>query len=241
MTTTDTRTPASGTGTAGVAQELADVVTPLFGGSLPVRIRAWDGSLAGPAGRTDRRRPRRRRPAPPGVPPRRARSRPGVRHRRDRRRGGPARRLPPGLAGGPRERRLPAAGRGDRAGRAAHRQEPRRVRASPRAARVPGAAPRPVALGQAGDRDAISHHYDLSNDFYALILDPHMAYSCAYFTSDDPGYTIEDAQRDKLDLVCRKLGPRHGRSRATGTWTSAAGGARCRCTRPSGTASRWSG
>jgi cyclopropane-fatty-acyl-phospholipid synthase len=56
------------------------------------------------------------------------------------------------------------------------------------------------------DRDAISHHYDLSNDFYSLILDPHMAYSCAYFTSDAPGYTLEDAQRDKLDLVCRKLG-----------------------------------
>jgi len=58
------------------------------------------------------------------------------------------------------------------------------------------------------DREAISHHYDLSNDFYALILDPHMAYSCAYFTRDpeDPTYTVEDAQRDKLDLVCRKLG-----------------------------------
>jgi cyclopropane-fatty-acyl-phospholipid synthase len=60
----------------------------------------------------------------------------------------------------------------------------------------------------ARDRDAIHHHYDLSNDFYALILDPHMAYSCAYFARDpaDPGYTLEDAQRDKLDLVCRKLG-----------------------------------
>jgi cyclopropane-fatty-acyl-phospholipid synthase len=33
-----------------------------------------------------------------------------------------------------------------------------------------------------------------------------MAYSCAYFTSDEPGYGLEDAQRDKLDLVCRKLG-----------------------------------
>ncbi|MGH3587775.1 MAG: class I SAM-dependent methyltransferase, partial [Pseudonocardia sp.] len=60
------------------------------------------------------------------------------------------------------------------------------------------------------DQAAISHHYDLSNDFYSLILDPHMAYSCGYFTSDDPGYTVEDAQRDKLDLVCRKLGIREG-------------------------------
>jgi cyclopropane-fatty-acyl-phospholipid synthase len=55
------------------------------------------------------------------------------------------------------------------------------------------------------DRAAISHHYDLSNDFYALLLDEHMAYSCAYFTSEEPGYTLADAQRDKLDLVCRKL------------------------------------
>jgi cyclopropane-fatty-acyl-phospholipid synthase len=59
---------------------------------------------------------------------------------------------------------------------------------------------------QSRDRDAISHHYDLSNDFYDFILDRHKAYSCAYFTSDDPSYTLEDAQRDKLDLVCRKLG-----------------------------------
>jgi cyclopropane-fatty-acyl-phospholipid synthase len=58
---------------------------------------------------------------------------------------------------------------------------------------------------KARDLDAIAHHYDLSNAFYSLILDPHMAYSCAYWTSDDPAYTLEDAQRDKLDLVCRKL------------------------------------
>ncbi|WP_216607604.1 cyclopropane-fatty-acyl-phospholipid synthase family protein [Arthrobacter sp. 260] len=56
------------------------------------------------------------------------------------------------------------------------------------------------------DRDAISHHYDLSNSFYQLILDDHMAYSCGYWLSDDPDYTLEDAQRDKLDQVCRKIG-----------------------------------
>jgi cyclopropane-fatty-acyl-phospholipid synthase len=61
------------------------------------------------------------------------------------------------------------------------------------------------------DRAAISHHYDLSNEFYALLLDDeHLAYSCAYFTSDAPDYTLEDAQRDKLDLVCRKLGLTEG-------------------------------
>ena len=56
------------------------------------------------------------------------------------------------------------------------------------------------------DRRAISHHYDLSNEFYSLILEPQMAYSCGYHRSDDPSYTLEDAQRDKLDLVCTKLG-----------------------------------
>jgi cyclopropane-fatty-acyl-phospholipid synthase len=54
------------------------------------------------------------------------------------------------------------------------------------------------------DRRAISHHYDLSNEFYAAILDPSMAYSCGYHASADT--TLEDAQRAKLDLVCRKLG-----------------------------------
>lgn len=54
-------------------------------------------------------------------------------------------------------------------------------------------------------RAVIAHHYDLSNDFYALLLDPTMAYSSAYWTSDEPEYTLADAQRDKLDLICRKL------------------------------------
>lgn len=58
------------------------------------------------------------------------------------------------------------------------------------------------------DRSAIAHHYDLSNDFYRLLLDPHMAYSCAYWT--DPAYTLHDAQTDKLDLICRKLDLRPG-------------------------------
>ncbi|MER7600184.1 cyclopropane-fatty-acyl-phospholipid synthase family protein [Streptomyces hydrogenans] len=59
----------------------------------------------------------------------------------------------------------------------------------------------------ARDRAGISHHYDLSNDFYVLLLDESMAYSCAYWTRpDDPAYTLADAQRDKLDLICRKLG-----------------------------------
>jgi cyclopropane-fatty-acyl-phospholipid synthase len=55
------------------------------------------------------------------------------------------------------------------------------------------------------DAQVISHHYDLSNDFYRLLLDPSMAYSCGYWTTDAPGYGVADAQRDKLDLICRKL------------------------------------
>jgi cyclopropane-fatty-acyl-phospholipid synthase len=55
------------------------------------------------------------------------------------------------------------------------------------------------------DRSAISHHYDVSNEFYALILDPAMAYSCAYY-GDDPAQSVASAQQAKLDLVCRKLG-----------------------------------
>lgn len=53
------------------------------------------------------------------------------------------------------------------------------------------------------DREAISYHYDVSNDFYALWLDPNMVYSCAYFST--PACSLEDAQVQKLDYICRKL------------------------------------
>ena len=53
------------------------------------------------------------------------------------------------------------------------------------------------------DREAISHHYDVSNDFYKLFLDERMVYSCAYFHSPDD--TLETAQAQKLDHICRKL------------------------------------
>ncbi|WEH12800.1 cyclopropane-fatty-acyl-phospholipid synthase family protein [Streptomyces sp. VNUA24] len=58
---------------------------------------------------------------------------------------------------------------------------------------------------KARDRAAISHHYDLSNDFYRLLLDETMAYSCGYWASDDDGFGPADAQRAKLELICRKL------------------------------------
>jgi cyclopropane-fatty-acyl-phospholipid synthase len=56
------------------------------------------------------------------------------------------------------------------------------------------------------DKRAISHHYDVGNGFYEIVLGPSMVYSCAYWEAPEPEGTLEQAQRDKLDLVCRKLG-----------------------------------
>jgi cyclopropane-fatty-acyl-phospholipid synthase len=56
------------------------------------------------------------------------------------------------------------------------------------------------------DRRAISHHYDVGNDFYEIVLGPSMVYSCAYWEAAGKGATLESAQRDKLELICRKLG-----------------------------------
>ncbi|MDH3320062.1 MAG: class I SAM-dependent methyltransferase [Betaproteobacteria bacterium] len=53
------------------------------------------------------------------------------------------------------------------------------------------------------DAEAIRYHYDVSNDFYALWLDPRMVYSCAYYKSGDE--SIATAQEQKLDHICRKL------------------------------------
>jgi cyclopropane-fatty-acyl-phospholipid synthase len=53
------------------------------------------------------------------------------------------------------------------------------------------------------DASAIRHHYDVGNDFYGLWLDQRMVYSCAYFRRGDE--TIDEAQRAKLDHICRKL------------------------------------
>jgi len=51
--------------------------------------------------------------------------------------------------------------------------------------------------------EAIRHHYDVSNDFYRLFLDSRMVYSCGYFT--DWANDVEQAQIDKLEMICRKL------------------------------------
>lgn len=73
-------------------------------------------------------------------------------------------------------------------------------------------AVRPELRGRAHsksrDREAVSFHYDLSNDFYKLWLDPTLVYSCAYFKSADD--SLESAQAQKLDYICRKLRLREG-------------------------------
>jgi cyclopropane-fatty-acyl-phospholipid synthase len=58
------------------------------------------------------------------------------------------------------------------------------------------------------DAAAISHHYDVSNRFYEWVLGPSMAYTCAVFPREDA--TLEQAQHEKFDLVCRKLGLQPG-------------------------------
>src|SRR5690349_14853288 len=65
------------------------------------------------------------------------------------------------------------------------------------------ARPANRARSPESDRRAISYHYDLSNEFFALWLDKRMVYSCAYFksASDD----IDTAEEQKLDHICRKL------------------------------------
>jgi cyclopropane-fatty-acyl-phospholipid synthase len=59
-----------------------------------------------------------------------------------------------------------------------------------------------------GARQNVHHHYDLGNSFYERWLDENMVYTCAYFA--EPTMRLEEAQRAKLDLVCRKLRLRPG-------------------------------
>lgn len=58
------------------------------------------------------------------------------------------------------------------------------------------------------DSDAISHHYDVSNDFYEMVLGPSMTYSCAVF--EERTDTLEEAQANKYELICQKLGLQPG-------------------------------
>lgn len=190
----------------GIAARLARVLSPVVGGDLPVRLTAWDGSSAGPADA-------------PEVQLNSANA---------------LRRLlwSPGELGAAQayvtgEIDVPGSLEGalthlwtvvTERGVSMPKPTPQLLLQLTKLARELGVLgrPLPAPASQAKiagrlhsllrDRAAISHHYDLSNAFYELILDGHMAYSCAYWRSDDGDYTLEDAQRDKLDLVCRKVG-----------------------------------
>jgi cyclopropane fatty-acyl-phospholipid synthase-like methyltransferase/DUF1365 family protein len=193
---------------ADAAHRIERLVRDVAGTELPLRVRAWDGSEAGPADGPvvvlrSRRALRRLLWAPGEL--------------------GLARAYVAGdldvdgdLAEG--FRRVWALARR----RPEHRTfASRRVllRALPGAVRLGALGPRPAPpasearlsgrLHSRGrDRAAIAHHYDLSNDFYELLLDETMAYSCAYFEHEND--TLAEAQRAKLDLICRKLGLRDG-------------------------------
>jgi cyclopropane-fatty-acyl-phospholipid synthase len=72
---------------------------------------------------------------------------------------------------------------------------------------VPGAELRPRGLLHSRTRDAraVRHHYDVSNEFFALFLDRSMTYSCAFFSRAAAADSLEAAQEAKLELTCRKL------------------------------------
>ncbi|MEU9122005.1 cyclopropane-fatty-acyl-phospholipid synthase family protein [Streptomyces sp. NPDC048506] len=202
---------------ADAAGRLTKLAEEVLGAPLPVRIRAWDRSESGPPG------------APVLV----------IRHRRALRRMlfkpgelGLARAWVAGdidvegdlyealdrLAGLLWERAATPAPQRAAGLRALARPEVRaavREALSLAGAPVPPTPPAEELRRRRGplhtlrrDKEAISHHYDVGNDFYELVLGPSMVYSCAYW--EDPGATLEDAQRDKLDLICRKLGLTEG-------------------------------
>ncbi|MFG2763199.1 class I SAM-dependent methyltransferase [Streptomyces rubiginosohelvolus] len=209
MTTSATRPPARRTPT-GAAQRVEPLIERFLGGGLPVRVRMWDGSETGPHDaptvHVRTRRALRRLLWEPGEL---GLAEAYITGDID---------LDADLGDGLRAMRRAVRERGLTAPAPALAD---RVKAAGLALRLGAVGPRPpVPAARAGlrgelhskarDRAAISHHYDLSNAFYALLLDETMAYSCGYWTSDAPDYGPADAQRDKLELICRKLGLRPG-------------------------------
>ncbi len=75
---------------------------------------------------------------------------------------------------------------------------------------IPPSELRPQGRRHSRERDhrAVRHHYDVSNEFFALFLDASMTYSCAIFSRG--AETLEQAQVQKVDLVCRKLDLKEG-------------------------------
>jgi len=194
-----------------VAAQLGALLEPLFGGALPIRIRAWDGSEYGPVDAPavairSRRALRRLLWSPGELGLAQAYVTGEIDVEGDLTEGF---RL---IWSTIRERNLGAP-------QLTNRQI---LGAAGTALRLGAIGPKPAAPASQArltgvlhtklrDRAAISHHYDLSNEFYSLLLDKeYRAYSCAYVTSDAPDYSLEDAQRDKLDLICHKLGLTRG-------------------------------
>ncbi|SED23195.1 cyclopropane-fatty-acyl-phospholipid synthase family protein [Streptomyces sp. TLI_105] len=197
---------------ADAASRLTTLAEELLGGPLPVRLRAWDGSEAGPVGGPvlivrDRRALRRMiwKPGELGL------ARAWVAGELDVE--GDLYGLLDSLSGLLWER-------GEETRSLLDSVRDPKLRAAARALlRIAGPLPPPKPpaeemRGRSGnrhskrrDKQAISHHYDVGNDFYELVLGPSMVYSCAYWTPDG---TLEDAQRDKLDLIARKLNLKEG-------------------------------
>jgi cyclopropane-fatty-acyl-phospholipid synthase len=187
-----------------VAGQLAEALEPFVGGDLPVRLRAWDGSEAGPvdAPLVEVRTPDAVRrlvwhPGELGAAQAYVTGEIEVHHD-----------LGAALAhvrSVARERRLSAVRPSPAAVVKALRTVARLGALGPPAA-PPGSQVRVRGRlhSMRRDRAVISHHYDLSNEFFGLVLDETMAYSSAYWTS--PGLSLAEAQRAKLSLVCRKLG-----------------------------------
>ncbi|MFJ1706365.1 class I SAM-dependent methyltransferase [Kitasatospora sp. NPDC088346] len=188
------------------AARLAPLIGELLGSPLPFRLRAWDGSTAGPTDAPTvilhNRRALRRliwQPGELGLADAYISGDLDVEGD-----------LATGLA---RIRRMLA---GHVTVRPAPRDWPRLLTAAGRLGvlgpRPPAPATRAAVRGErhsrARDRAVISHHYDLSNEFYELLLGPAMAYSCAYWTPE--ATTLAEAQAAKFDLICRKLGLRPG-------------------------------
>ena len=202
------RTPPDRDRRPGVADRLAEAVRPFIGGDLPVRLQAWDGSVAGPADA-----PLVVLRSPDAL--RRLLWHPGEL--------GAAQAYVTGELDVPEQdgwdlesALTHAFAVGAERGLSGVRLSPRALVDAVRTAAGLGALGRPPAApasqarikgrlhSLARDRSSISHHYDLSNEFYSLILEPQMAYSCGYHATPDT--PLEEAQRAKLDLVCTKLG-----------------------------------
>ncbi|MFC5665796.1 class I SAM-dependent methyltransferase [Kitasatospora misakiensis] len=201
---------------AELARRLVEALDGLLGVPVPVRVQAWDGSVAGPPGAPTlvlrNRRALRRllwRPSELGL------ARAYVAGDLDVAPGGDLYEVLRAVAHFtelPEIRRL-RLGPGDVLGAGGRRAVGALLRAGalgPEPAPPPEEAPtgRGRAHSRSRDRAAIHHHYDVGNDFYRLVLGSSMVYSCAYW--EPSAKSLEAAQEAKLELICRKLGLRPG-------------------------------